>query len=79
MLRIRKIEVLEATIPRSSAFEISRGTFVAAHRVFVRATLEDGVVGYGECGTLEGVGHGQLPVGTDRPVRQAWQGRPSRV
>ena len=56
MLRIRKIEVLEATIPRNSAFEISRGTFVAAHRVFVRATLEDGVVGYGECGTLEGAG-----------------------
>lgn len=56
MLRIRKVEILEATIPRKSAFEISRGTFIAAHRVFVRVTLEDGTTGYGECGTLEGKG-----------------------
>lgn len=56
MTSIRKVELLEATIPRKSAFEISRGTFVAAHRIFVRVTLEDGSIGYGECGTLEGKG-----------------------
>jgi L-alanine-DL-glutamate epimerase-like enolase superfamily enzyme len=56
MLRIQNVELCTATIPRKSAFEIARGTFVAAHRTFVRVTLEDGSIGYGECGTLEGKG-----------------------
>ncbi len=56
MLRIQNVELRTATIPRKSAFEIARGTFVAAHRTFVRVTLEDGSIGYGECGTLEGKG-----------------------
>lgn len=56
MLKIAKIELLNATLPRKAPFEISRGTFVAANRVFVRVTLENAVVGYGECSTLEGKG-----------------------
>ena len=56
MLKISKIELLQATIPRKTAFEISRGTFVAANRVFVRVTLDNQVHGYGECATLEGKG-----------------------
>lgn len=63
MVRIAKVEVLRATIPRLSAFEISRGTFTAARRIFVRMTLEDAAVGYGECGTLEGdAGAGRVAV-----------------
>jgi L-alanine-DL-glutamate epimerase-like enolase superfamily enzyme len=56
MVQISKVEIIEAIIPRKSAFEISRGTFVAAKRIFVRVTLENGVTGYGECATLEGRG-----------------------
>lgn len=56
MASIRSIEVLRATLPRRAPFEISRGTFVAARRVFVRMTLDDGAIGFGECGTLEGDG-----------------------
>lgn len=56
MLKIARIELIRATLPRKSAFEISRGTFVAANRVFVRLTLDNNVRGYGECSTLEGRG-----------------------
>lgn len=56
MLRIDRIELLEATLPRRTAFEVSRGTFVAANRVFVRVTLDNRIAGYGECSTLEGRG-----------------------
>lgn len=56
MPAIEKIELLRAAIPRRTAFEISRGTFTTANRVFVRLTLADGTTGYGECSTLEGKG-----------------------
>ena len=61
MLQIKRIELLQARIPRKTAFEVSRGTFVAANRVFVRVTLENRMIGYGECSTLEGKGdHGSV-------------------
>jgi o-succinylbenzoate synthase len=63
MSAIRKIEILKAAIPRRTAFEISRGTFTIANRVFVKVTLADGSTGYGECSTLEGQGeHGSVAV-----------------
>lgn len=63
MFRIAKIETRRIALPRRTAFEISRGTFVIARRVLVRLTLDDGTVGYGECGTLEGSdGRGSVAV-----------------
>src|SRR5690606_32206359 len=56
MLKIAKVEVIKANIPRRTPFEIARGTLVIATRVFVRVTLEDGTVGYGECAVHVGTG-----------------------
>lgn len=63
MLKIKKIEILKASIPRKGNFEISRGSFRTASRVLVRLTLEDGKVGYGECSPLVGTGdHGAVGI-----------------
>src|SRR5581483_1858010 len=56
MLKIRKIEIIKADIPRKTPFEIARGNLMVGNRVFVRVTLEDGSVGYGECAVHVGTG-----------------------
>jgi L-alanine-DL-glutamate epimerase-like enolase superfamily enzyme len=56
MLKITKVELIKADIPRKTPFEIARGTLLVATRVFVRVTLEDGSVGYGECAVHVGTG-----------------------
>lgn len=48
MLKIEKIELVRASVPRKVPFELAGGTFAAAAHVFVRVTLEDGTIGYGE-------------------------------
>lgn len=73
MPAIARIELAKAAIPRRTPFEISRGTFVRAARVFVRVTLENGMVGYGECGTLEGQGErGTIGVYSEETAASAY-------
>ena len=54
MLKIVKVEIIKANIPKKEKFEVSRGSFQTATRVLVRVTLEDGTAGYGECSPFVG-------------------------
>ncbi|MDN5927584.1 MAG: mandelate racemase/muconate lactonizing enzyme family protein [Hyphomicrobiales bacterium] len=63
MLKLSKVEIIKVNIPRNGSFEISRGSFRTASRVLVRATLQDGSVGYGECSPLVGTSdHGAVAI-----------------
>ena len=47
-MKIKRVEVRRATIPRKEPMDHARGIFSASAHVFTRVQLEDGTVGYGE-------------------------------
>ena len=48
-LKIKEITSRDEDIPLTDRFTISGGSLPAARNLFIRLTLQNGVVGFGEC------------------------------